>query len=135
MSDLSKYPPEAVVSFFDEILSRKMWSPAKDLRETPGQRIIYPTTEQAWLFWASVKWLDIYVTVGAGIERRRFPIEECITMLRGVLQEMKKQPADEKLVSFTRKDLLMLSDAAVHLDRFSIARQNDGPKKKGAKKK
>lgn len=138
MAELDKYPAEDVVVYFDTILSRsRMWSPAKDLIETAGHMIIYPTIEEARMIWAGMKWLEVYLTMNVGIEQRRHPLPDCIEMLRGAVNEMKAQPADEKMVTLSRRDLQMLSDATTHLDRFCISKTKEPARKypKGAKKK
>ena len=114
-----------------------MWSPAKDLRETAGEKTVYLTVEEARLFWAAPRWLDVYLTIGVGIEKRRYTIEQCIEMLRGAVEAMKAQPEGEKTVVLSRQDINILSDATVHLDRFCISREKPPPRKfpKGAKKK
>lgn len=114
-----------------------MWSPARDLRETAGQMIIYPTVDEARLIFASGKWLEIYLTIGAGIEQTVHPIERCIEMLLEKREEMRKQTDDEKVLVFSRRDLSILRYATVHMDRYAVAREKPPQRKfpKGAKKK
>ena len=93
---------------------------------------LHLTVEQARLFYVAERKLEIYETIGRGIEDTSYTLGECRRRLQALVEEIKPQAGlgDEIVVVLSARDLVILRDVELHLDRFIIASGFEDRKKK-----
>jgi hypothetical protein len=84
--------------------------------------LVLPTVRARNLWWV-VKWLEI---IGEWpVQQTDFSLDYCGRMLVEMVNGMKGQKAEEKILVLTRRDMLMLMDVEQHLDNFTLMREFD----------
>ncbi len=82
---------------------------------------LHMSVEHARLFYVAEKQLEIYEIIGIGIELTDFTLPYCRRRLQELIEEIKPQAAsDDIVVMLSARDLNILRDVELHLDRFYI---------------
>lgn len=76
--------------------------------------------EGARTIWAIGRYLEVHKTRGVGIEETDFSLDHILKFLNGVVEELRRQGDDEKVMVLKPRELRLLTDAELHLDRYCM---------------
>src|SRR3546814_6429740 len=77
--------------------------------------------DQARMIWAAAKHLDFLCDWGVGIEQTRFSLREC----KAFIESQKNAAKEDKKLFLSRREILIMKDVAVHLDRLALMKEAD----------
>lgn len=116
MARLADVPPETARDFIRGILERNTAA------ETAWKVQLHMTIEESRLFWAADRYLELYETIGAGVEETAFTIVHIRRRLGEIVAELRlKAKAEDIWIELSARDLVLLKDCETQLDRYSIS--------------
>lgn len=100
----------------------------------PELAVVFLTLEQARIFWSARCWMDVIAQADNGDKS----VQQCLSALDLLNEQIKEQEGDERRLSLGARDLRALSDAEIFLDRYALTRKSDDQdrrrKRRGGKK-
>ncbi|WPE19885.1 hypothetical protein [Shinella zoogloeoides] len=128
MAKLTDFPPSEVAMSIQSIVDRSKLK----FGGHAGFLFMELTLDHARMFWAASKHLEFLSDWGVGIETTRYSLEEC----RVFIDELIKTVRSSLRVRLDFEELMLLRDAATHIDRLSIMQTTKPPSKRrnGGKK-
>lgn len=96
---------------------------------------LHISVEEGRILWAADKHLEVYETIGMGIELTDFTLAQVRRRLGELVADVRMQAEKEEIVlALSLRDLKLFADAEVHLDRFLMQSQAPPPRPKKNKR-